>query len=300
MRHEEYKELLVLEAAGAVDPSELRALDEHLASCAECRGELDELRDAAASLVYAVAPVAPPPALRARVLEQVKTLGARPADAEAPRAAEADAVAARPPAKAHAAEEARRLLSRLGLWQIFRARPSLAFGAAAAVILIAALGLLSASLWGRTHELRAEVARLAERLGASEGDLARERGQLAQAREVNELLTAPEARLANLAGTKTAPQARARVAYDRASGRALLLAYDLPPAPAGKAYQLWFIAGGKPLPGGLFKADARGRARLDDRLPANAPTLSAFAVTLEDERGEQTPKGDMYLLGAES
>ncbi|MDQ3804367.1 MAG: anti-sigma factor, partial [Acidobacteriota bacterium] len=103
---------------------------------------------------------------------------------------------------------------------------------------------------------------------------------------------------ASLAGTKTAPQASARVAYDRASGRALLLAYGLPPAPAGKAYQLWFIADGKPLPGGVFKTDDRGHARLSDRLPAATP--AAFAVTLEEERGEQTPKGDMYLRSAAS
>lgn len=294
MRHEDYKELLAPEAVGAVDPGEARSLDAHLATCAECRGELRELRDAAAALVYSVAPVAPPLRLRARVLEQVKTLNAAPAGAAAP----ADGAA--PRAASGVAEEARRLLRQLGLWDIFRARPSLGFGAAAAALVIAALAALSLTLWGRTHELRAEVARLASRLGASEEEVARERGQLAQMREVNDLLTAPGAQLASLAGTKNAPQSRARVAFDRASGRALLLAYDLPPAPAGKAYQLWFIAGGKPLPGGVFKTDAEGRARLSDRMPSAAGNLPVFAVTLEDERGVQTPKGDMYLLSSNS
>ncbi|HWS52980.1 MAG TPA: zf-HC2 domain-containing protein, partial [Pyrinomonadaceae bacterium] len=76
MRHEDYRELLALEAAGAVDPSEVRALDAHLSTCAECRAELDSLRDAAAALARTVAPVAPPAHLRARVLEQVKALKA--------------------------------------------------------------------------------------------------------------------------------------------------------------------------------------------------------------------------------
>jgi hypothetical protein len=291
MRHEDYKELLALEAAGAVDPSELRAVDAHLAACAECRAERDELRDAAAALVYTVAPVRPPAALRARVLEQVKGLPVAPA-------AETDG--ARTGASS-ATEEARRLLRRLSLWQIFGARPALGFGAAAAVVAVAALVALSLTLWGRTRELSAEVARLASRLGASEEAAAGARGQLARMREVNELLTAPGARLASLSGTKTAPQAHARVAYDTASGRVLLLAYELPPAPAGKAYQLWFIAGSqKPLPGGVFKTDARGRGSLSDQLPPDTPGLNTFAVTLEDERGVQSAQGAIYLLGSDS
>jgi Anti-sigma-K factor rskA/Putative zinc-finger len=297
MRHEEYKDLLALEAAGAVDPSELRALDAHLATCAECRAELDELRGAAASLAYTVAPAAPPAGLRASLLAQVRELKARPATAEARDASPARADGARPATDLK--EEARRLVRRLGLWDIFRARPALGFGAAAAVLLLAALAALSLTLWGRARELRAEVARLSERLGETEGEQALARGQLARMREVNELLTAPGARLMSLAGTKTAPRAHARVAYDQTSGRVLLLAYELPPAPAGKAYQLWFIAGGKPLPGGVFKPDARGQGSLSDRLPT-APGLNAFAVTLEDERGVQTAQGAMYLLGADS
>jgi hypothetical protein len=299
MRHEDYKELLALEVAGAVDPSELRALDAHLSACAECRAELESLRDAAASMAYTVAPVAPPAHLRARVLEQVRALKAAPAAAESASPA---AEAARPAAAApNLTGEARRLLRQFSLWQIFGARPALGFGAAAAALVIAALAALSLSLWGRTSQLSEEVARLSERLGASEGELARERGQLARVQEVNELLTGPGARVMNLAGTKTAPRASARVAYDQTTGRVLLVAYDLPPAPAGKAYQLWFIAGSKPpLPGGVFKTDARGHASLSDRLPADAPGLNAFAVTLEDERGVQSAQGAMYLLGSDS
>lgn len=291
MRHEEYKELLALEAAGAVDPSERSALDAHLSSCAECRRELTELRDAAAALVYTVAPVEPPAALRAGVLSQIKELKARGAVAEA-------APAAGPPVNLK--EEARRLVRQLGLWDIFRARPALGFGAAAGLVLVAALGVLSLSLWGRAYELQAEVARLAERLSASEAELARGRGELARVQEVNDLLLAPGAGRADLSGTKSAPQAHALVAFDRASGRALLVAYDLPPAPAGKAYQLWFIADKKPLPGRVFKPDPQGRGRLDDRIPSGLQAPPVFAVTLEDERGVQTPAGAVYLLSAAS
>src|SRR5437588_5226272 len=72
MRHKEFKELLALEAAGALDAGERGPLEEHLSSCAECRAELREMCDAVAALAYTVAPVAPPAHLRARVLEGVR------------------------------------------------------------------------------------------------------------------------------------------------------------------------------------------------------------------------------------
>ncbi|HEX8118020.1 MAG TPA: zf-HC2 domain-containing protein, partial [Pyrinomonadaceae bacterium] len=71
MRHEEYKQLLALEAVGALDGEERARLEEHLPSCGECREELRELTDAAASLLYTLAPVQPSPGLRADILARV-------------------------------------------------------------------------------------------------------------------------------------------------------------------------------------------------------------------------------------
>ena len=86
------------------------------------------------------------------------------------------------------------------------------------------------------------------------------------------------------------------LAYDGSTGRAVVMATGLPPCPEGHAYQLWLIADNKPLPGGTFKADAQGRARLSDRLPPNH-TAPTFAVTLEREGGVPAPQGDVFLLG---
>src|SRR5215212_3922245 len=74
MRHEEYKQLLALEAVGALDDEERGALLGHLPSCAECREELRELTDAAASLLYTVAPVQPSAGLRAGILARVRAV----------------------------------------------------------------------------------------------------------------------------------------------------------------------------------------------------------------------------------
>ena len=309
MRHGDYKELLALEAAGALDAGERRALEEHLPSCAECRTELRELRDAAAALAFTVAPVAPPARLRSRVLEQVRGLApstqteAARASAEAAEtsgvAREITAVGTGARRPAVGAEEARGLLARLSLWQLLAARPSLAFGAAAAVVAFALLGTTTLLLWSRAQTLQGELARMSERLKESQAALAGEREQLARTRDASDLLSSPEASVAQLAGKDVAPQARALIAYDRSTGRAVLLASGMPPAPAGHAYQLWLIADKKPLPGGTFKSDAGGRARMNDRLPAGV-SKPTFAVTLEREGGESAPKGEMYLLGSAS
>jgi len=104
-----------------------------------------------------------------------------------------------------------------------------------------------------------------------------------------------------LAGTDLATRAHGKFVYDRDTGRAMLMAYDLPPAPAGKAYQLWFIAEGKPpMPGRVFNTGAAGRAEMHEQLPVEARAASVFAVTLEPAGGVAAPTGGKYLLGSAS
>jgi anti-sigma-K factor RskA len=302
MRHEDYKQLLALEAVGALDEDERGTLLGHLPSCAECRDELRELSDSAASLLYTVAPVQPSPELRAGILARVRAV--EPSEVFVAPSAVVAASKAVDPSEAVGRVEApagsrdvRALLRGLSLWQLFAWRPALGFGAAAAVVAVVLLGLTSFALWNRTQSLNAEVASLSNRLREAQNEITGQREQLASARDVDELLASPAVRVAELSGKQPAPQAHAMLAYDRSTGRAVVMATGLPPCPEGHAYQLWLIADNKPLPGGTFKADAQGRARMSDRLPAghDAPT---FAVTLEREGGVPAPEGDIFLVGS--
>ncbi|HST51949.1 MAG TPA: anti-sigma factor [Pyrinomonadaceae bacterium] len=311
MRHEDYKELLALEATGALEAGERRALEAHLPSCAECRAELRELSDAVATLAFTVAPVAPPARLRARVLESVRAVdpsemrAVDPSEVFAQGKAVGDGPNLRraPGAGDENADDWRSVVKRFGLWQLLTASPSLSFGAAVAAIAFVLLGATTLFTWSRTRTLQGEVARLSEHLKESQAESARAReqvagmrAQLSHASEMSDVMASPGALVERLAGKGVAPQAHALVAYDHSTGRAVLVASGLPPAPDGKAYQLWLIADKKPMPGGTFKTDADGRARMSDRLPPGM-TQPAFAVTLEREGGETAPKGEMYLLG---
>jgi anti-sigma-K factor RskA len=288
MLHEEYKELLALEAAGALEAGERAPLEAHLSSCEECRAELRELSDAASSLVYTVAPVAPRADVRALVLQSVRAVA--PSEIVGGRAVD-------PSELKGAGFDLRGMLRRFSVWQILGARPSLAFGAALALVAVAALGITSVALLNRNSSLSREVAQLYDRLRESQSEATDVRVQLASARDLNDILASPDSRLTQLAGKGEGASARATLAYERTTGRAVIVTAGLPPAPAGKAYQLWLIADNKKMPGGTFKTDTQGRARMSDRLPAGEGS-PVFAVTLEREGGVQAPEGEIYLIGS--
>src|SRR5215213_4873937 len=133
MRHEEYKQLLALEAVGALDREARARLEEHLPACAECREELREMSDAAASLLYTVAPVRPSPELRAGILARARAVDPSevfvdPSEVAASTKA-VDPSEARDQAQApHVPRDLRKLLGGVRLWQLFAWRPALGFG----------------------------------------------------------------------------------------------------------------------------------------------------------------------------
>ena len=107
-------------------------------------------------------------------------------------------------------------------------------------------------------------------------------------------LTDPGTESVNLAATGDAkPVIKAYVS--RARRIVTLSAGQLETLPAGRAYQLWFIVDGKPVPSATFKSDAAGRALLHEiALPARAV---AAAVTVEPEGGSSAPTSPVLFIG---
>ena len=72
MVHEEYKEMIPARALSALDAAEAQALNEHLENCAECQKELEEWQATAATLALTADSVEPSPAVRERILSEVR------------------------------------------------------------------------------------------------------------------------------------------------------------------------------------------------------------------------------------
>jgi anti-sigma-K factor RskA len=287
--------MIAAHALSALETVEARELEAHLATCAECRAESESWQATAASLAYAAPSVEPSAELRSRLLKSIHAEGAKPLSRSAVK--DSERVESR-------AVESSQVKSNVVPFEKSARRTRSAgwmVGALAASLAFIALAVSLVLLWNRYNTMQQEMAQLTDKLGQAQGELARERDTLAREREAKELISAPEARIITLAGTEMATRARARFVYDRKTGRAMLMADDLPPAPAGKAYQLWFIAEGKPpMPGHVFNTDAAGHAELSDQLSEEARGATVFAVTLEPSSGVTAPTGAMYLKSAAS
>lgn len=72
MDHETVRELTAAYALDALDRSDEREFEEHLAHCEQCREEVAAFQEVAELLAYDVETPAPPSSLRERILEQAR------------------------------------------------------------------------------------------------------------------------------------------------------------------------------------------------------------------------------------
>jgi anti-sigma-K factor RskA len=262
MAHEDYKEMLPALALSALDADDARALNQHLSECAECRKELADWETTAASLALSATPVEPSAHVRERIMSAVRI---------EKQSGRASRVVPFPPA------------GRRNMWTSFGQ-----VGAIAAAVLCLVLILWIIVLWQQNRALRRDMDLLSSQIRSTEEEARR-------SREFVAILSAPGARVAQLRGSDQASDANAQLVYDR-SGRAMLMANGLAPAPQGKEYQLWYIVGqNPPIPGKTFAPDHVGRGELTDQIPRRAMEYAVFAITLEPAGGSTSPTGAIYL-----
>lgn len=130
--------------------------------------------------------------------------------------------------------------------------------------------------------------------------LQRQMGQLQarfdQAQATTAVLAAPDLARIDLQGQPVAPDARARALWSRSRGL-VFTAANLPPAPAGKAYQVWVVTAQAPISAGLLAPDSSGVGTQYYMTPADIAPPVAVAVTLEPAGGVPAPTGERYLVG---
>jgi anti-sigma-K factor RskA len=131
-------------------------------------------------------------------------------------------------------------------------------------------------------------------LDLQSAELADLRRQVFQTKDAIRMASAPGVHVFDLAGQKGAEEASARVFWDPKKEAWQLYAANLPEAPSGKTYQLWLITPTRKISAGTF---APSEATGEIRIPVDAGTVVAAAVTDEPAGGSPQPTGSILLLG---
>jgi len=271
-------------ALGSLTQHEARAFEAHLAEgCSICQAELRRQEDLVASLALAAPAAEPSPYVRDILLARIE----REEQPPVVRPAKAGERVEPRPVPPRATPQPR---STVLPWAIAAA---LALAAAASYFYTRqqAEQQIQAER-GRGEDARAEWQR---RRAALEADNLRARQEL---EELKAGLGSPGVRLVALKGQKEIPEASAQIYWDTARSR-WIVAANLPPAPAGKVYQLWFVlaAPDAPVSAGLIRTDNAGRAITSVAFPAGLRKVAAAAITLEPEGGSASPTMPIYAVG---
>lgn len=257
-------ELLPAYALDALDEDDRRTVEAHLASCAACRDELAALRESTAALALTAPALQPPPELRARVLAR----------------ATGRAVAS-PPAGLRAVPTGAASGPRSGrAWQWL---------AAASLVIAAASGAVLLNTTSDRAALRDALAR-------ADAALAEQSLALAERDSLLARVLGPEVEIATLTATDAVPSLR--LFRDRSRDALVLAARRLPPASAGRTYQLWGIgADGQPVGLGTFNTGPDGTAIVVLNVPREA-RYGVSAVTEEPAGGSAAPTTTPFLVGS--
>ncbi|SRR6059036_1645010 len=167
--------------------------------------------------------------------------------------------------------------------RLARRRVSIAPWLAAAAMLV--LALATAYAYWRERGER----------GALERGVALLRDSLTARDSLLNAVLAPNVGTANLAATGKPPSAR--LFWNPAHHIVVIAVFDLPPAPAGRTYQLWGIARGKaPVSLGVFNPRPDGRLTTAMPVPADF-AFQVTAVTEEPAGGSPQPTQTPFLIG---
>jgi anti-sigma-K factor RskA len=109
-----------------------------------------------------------------------------------------------------------------------------------------------------------------------------------------QLLKKPGMKTVELKGMEIAPDAKAMVYANTATGDSYLEIMNLPAAPEGMQYQFWGIVNGKPVDAGMIPLEEN----IDGIHPMKTvPNAVAYAISLEPKGGSEQPQGQIFVMG---
>lgn len=259
---EEHLDLCAGLALGSLSDPDRTVIEGHLAEgCSECVEALATFSQATVLLAASSPAARVSPALRARVMTAVREAGT-------PERAPAD--------RSRVIEMQRRRAPAWGTWAW-----------------AAALAIVTGISWTTS-------SRLSHELEANRHELAQLQQRLHEEQRWAEVMSAPEARVAELQLTPDGLAAlKARATYDPRT-RSAVVVFENFRAPEGKDYELWALRGAGVASLGLIKADESGRAVMRLENVGDPDTLGGFAVSLEPAGGSPTPDkptGPVVMVG---
>ena len=267
MSPRDWTEMTAAYVVGSLDPEERASFEERLASDPELERDVESYREVMGALAGAAPAHEPPAALKERILVEARgrTQSSPPPDQQRPNG-------------------------------------STGRGTTLPWLLAAAAVVLSLGLGTAYQRMRADNASLRiayDQLAVDNQSLRVAYAQVASDLEARESLLAtflgPDVRTATLAETGRPPSAR--LFWNTTANSVVMAAFDLPPAAAGRTYQLWGIATGlDPVSFGTFQTEADGTAIFRNPVPEGIE-YEVGAVTDEPAGGSPQPTSAPFLVG---
>ena len=261
---------------GALESEESESLESHAETCRRCALSLQGDGEAAARLAFDVPQSIAPSRIKQRLLSRI---------------------------------EADLHLNGPASWErgLIGLREALSFAllphAAKIVASVSVLALVVSGVWfnSRLNQISQDNEQLSGQLTAASAReahaLERVRDQHYLTYEALRMSAAKETSVNMLQGTGWTSYARGVVIFSRAESKALLLVVDLPPLPADKVYQVWFIKDGHRYGAGVFTVDSTGFGQTVIIPLAPLAEFEAVGITVEPVGGSTGPTGTSVLKG---
>ncbi len=320
--NDELLETANLHVLGLLTGDDGAAFERELRSHPDLRAEVHALQEATLALARSVPQVAPPAALRDRILAGFPSSGASEALAREERVvppspvlpATAGQSAAPPPSSplkllhfipwAAAAAMAVLFYQNRDAISAAQAQTRLAESEAAAANqqrkqyqeAVALSESARSEAQTSLTETRSQLAAAGEKLQSLSGEQATLTAELASLRKDSAL---DQTRIAVLGSLlKNQPKAVAVSLWRQERQEGLLVVENLPSLPAGRDYQLWVIDPNlkTPVSAGVFKVDNEGKVRIEFKPDRRVQSAYKFAVTVEKEGGAVVPTMDQMVV----
>lgn len=269
--NEKFEELCAGYVLNALEPEERKEFEEMLQDASDEEHELlYKMQSAANQIAFSVQENQAPEAVRARILEQVKS------------GSDEDEKTSRETDLSSGSEESNNFN-----------RATFAIAASFALLLV------TLSLVFYSFNLSAEISNKEEIIIEQRAQISELKNEVQQKEELLSILESREVDLVMMSGMEVNPNGYGKIIWDSEKNRALLQVSNLPAVPSDKDYQLWIIKNNKPVSAGVFAVNDPKKDSFFkiEEMDASEQAADAFAVTMEPKGGMPQPTGDMYLMG---